>query len=105
MDGRPADAAGLRLLVVGASSGIGHAVAESAAGLGAKVAVAARRMDLLTDVADTVRGAALELDVQDPPAINKVRGDPAETLGRLDAVVFTSTVVRLGHIEDTDHTL
>ena len=32
------DAAGLRLLVVGASSGIGHAVAESAAAAGAKVA-------------------------------------------------------------------
>ena len=43
-----ADADGLRLLVVGASSGIGHAVAVSAGERGAKVAVAARRMELLT---------------------------------------------------------
>jgi NAD(P)-dependent dehydrogenase (short-subunit alcohol dehydrogenase family) len=35
MNGRPTDVAGLRLLVVGASSGIGHAVAVSAAELGA----------------------------------------------------------------------
>ena len=41
MDGRTTDAAGLRLLVVGASSGISHAVATSAAEQGAKVAVAA----------------------------------------------------------------
>jgi short-subunit dehydrogenase len=41
--GERVDVAGLRLLVVGASSGIGHAVATSAAERGAKVAVAARR--------------------------------------------------------------
>ena len=51
MDGRPTDVADLRLLVVGASSGIRHAVAVSAAEQGAKVGVAARRMDLLTELA------------------------------------------------------
>ena len=58
MDARPMYAAGLRLLVVGASSGIGHAVAEGAAGAGAKVAVAARRMDRLSKLADAVGGTA-----------------------------------------------
>jgi len=58
MAGGPTDATGLRLLVVGASSGVGHAVALSAAGLGARVAVAARRMDLLTKLADDVGGTA-----------------------------------------------
>ncbi len=48
MSGQHADADGLRLLVVGASSGIGHAVAVTAGERGAKVAVAARRMNLLT---------------------------------------------------------
>jgi NADP-dependent 3-hydroxy acid dehydrogenase YdfG len=95
-------AAGLRLLVVGASSGIGHAVAESAAATGAKVAVAARRMDLLTKLADAVGGTALELDVEG--AINRVVAEAAETLGGLDAVVFTSTVVPFANIEDTDVT-
>ena len=102
MDGRPTYVAGLRLLVVGASSGIGHAVAVSAAELGAKVAVAARRMDLLTNLAETIGGTAFELDVEDASAINKVVGDAAEALGGLDAVVFTSTVVPFAHIEDTD---
>jgi NADP-dependent 3-hydroxy acid dehydrogenase YdfG len=100
----PTDAAGLRVLVIGASSGIGHAVAASAAKLGARVAVAARRMDLLTDLADRIGGSAFELDVEDASAINAVVGNATEALGGLDAVVFTSTVVPFAHIEDTDVT-
>ncbi len=102
MSGQLADAEGLRVLVVGASSGIGHAVAKSAAERGAQVAVAARRVDLLTELAGTVGGSAHELDVEDTAAIGSVVGAAAETLGGLDAVVFTSTVVPFAHIEDTD---
>jgi NADP-dependent 3-hydroxy acid dehydrogenase YdfG len=94
--------AGLRLLVVGASSGIGHAVATSAASLGAKVAVAARRMDLLNELATAIGGFAFELDVADTASIGPVVDAAAEALGGLDAVVFTSTVIPFAHIEDTD---
>jgi NADP-dependent 3-hydroxy acid dehydrogenase YdfG len=92
----------MRLLVVGASSGIGHAVAISAAERGAKVAVAARRMDLLTQLAEQIGGTAFELDVEDSGAITQVVDAAAETLGGLDAIVFTSTVIPFAHIEDTD---
>lgn len=102
MSGQRTDAAGLRLLVIGASSGIGHAVATSAAQRGAKVAVAARRIDLLKSLADAVGGSAFELDVEDAAAINRVVGAAADALGGLDAVVFTSTVVPFAYIEDTD---
>lgn len=102
MTAQHADAEGLRLLVVGASSGIGHAVATSAAGRGAKVAVAARRLDLLTKLAGAIGGSAFELDVEDAAAIKRVVGEAADALGGLDAVVFTSTVVPFAHIEDTD---
>jgi NADP-dependent 3-hydroxy acid dehydrogenase YdfG len=96
------DASGLRLLVVGASSGIGHAVAVSAAERGARVAVAARRMELLTRLADDIGGSAFELDVEDAAAIKDVVDAAADAFGGLDAVVFTSTVVPFAHIEDTD---
>lgn len=103
MSDQSADAAGLRLLVVGASSGIGHAVALTAAERGAKVAVAARRMDLLTELAAKIDGVALELDVADAPAVvESTVTAAAEALGGLDAVVFTSTVIPFSHIEDTD---
>lgn len=103
MSTQQADTAGLRLLVVGASSGIGHAVSVSAAERGAKVAVAARRMDLLTELAAKIEGFAFELDVADTPAVvaDAVTA-AAEALGGLDAVVFTSTVIPFSHIEDTD---
>ncbi|WP_166905538.1 SDR family oxidoreductase [Mycobacterium sp. DL440] len=102
MSGQRADAAGLRLLVVGASSGIGHAVAVSATERGAKVAVAARRIDLLNSLAEAIDGFAYELDVEDSAAISRVVNDAADALGGLDAVVFTSTVIPFAYIEDTD---
>jgi NADP-dependent 3-hydroxy acid dehydrogenase YdfG len=104
VSGQHADADGLRLLVVGASSGIGHSVAISAGERGAKVAVAARRMNLLTQLADKIGGSAFELDVEDTAAIGRVVDAAAEALGGLDAVVFTSTVIPFAHIEDTDVT-
>ena len=102
MSGQQADAAGLRLLVVGASSGIGHAVALRAAERGATVAVAARRMSVLAELGATIGGSAFELDVEDSRSIKPVVDAAAEALGGLDAVVFTSTVVPFAHIEDTD---
>lgn len=102
MSGEGSDIAGLRVLVVGASSGIGHAVAVQAAERGAKVAVAARRTDLLEALADQIGGTAFELDVEDPAAIGGVVSAAADTLGGFDAVVFTSTVAPMAHIEDTD---
>lgn len=102
MIGKRDDVAGLRLLIVGASSGIGHGVALSAAEQGATVAVAARRMDLLTELAASTGGTPFELDVADEAAIKKVVASAVESLGGLDAVVFTSTAVPIAHIEDTD---
>lgn len=102
MSGEGSDIAGLRVLIVGASSGIGHAVAVRAAERGAKVAVAARRTDLLDALAEQIGGTAFELDVEDPAAIGRVVNAAAETLGGFDAVVFTSTVAPMAHIEDTD---
>lgn len=102
MSTQHADAAGLRLLVVGASSGIGHAVATSAAERGATVAVAARRTHLLKQLAEDIGGFAFELDVEDSVAITRVVAEAVDALGGLDAVVFTSTAVPFARIEDTD---
>lgn len=61
-------------LVTGASSGIGKACAAAFAGAGARVLLAARRMDRLRSLADSLRseGAdvhALDLDVRDSAAV------------------------------------
>ena len=67
---------GKTAFVTGASSGIGHATALALADAGASVAIAARRVDRLTDLEKEVRARgvdalALELDVTDESAVQR----------------------------------
>ncbi len=98
------DLKGVRTLVIGASSGIGAAVAVAAGARGARVCVAARRRDRLESLTKSLGGKAYELDVSDPAAIEEVLGAVAADLGGLDAVVYTSAVVPFARIEQTDFT-
>jgi NAD(P)-dependent dehydrogenase (short-subunit alcohol dehydrogenase family) len=98
------DIAGIRMLIVGASSGIGQALAQAAQSRGARVALAARRVNILTKLAEQLGGSAHELDVSDPQAIERVVGEAAAHLGGLDVVVFTSASAPFALIEDTDVT-
>ncbi|ORB29219.1 SDR family oxidoreductase [Mycolicibacterium parafortuitum] len=104
MSDRHSNIAGARVLVIGASSGIGHALAKAAHARGARVALAARRIHLLSELAEQLDGAAYELDVSDPRAIEQVVDAVAAEFGQLDAVVFTSAVVPFALIEETDVT-
>ena len=95
--------AGRRVLVVGASSGIGRAVAAAAATAGARVAVAARRYDLLRELEREAHGVtvALHCDVRAPVACELVVKAAVQRLGGLDAVVFATGINRLARLEDT----
>jgi NADP-dependent 3-hydroxy acid dehydrogenase YdfG len=92
-------------LVTGASSGIGEATAKALAAHGARVAVAARRMDRLEKLAADLGGEGhtalpIEADIADlDQAIAAVERTVSE-LGRLDIVVNNAGVMLLGPIED-----
>jgi NAD(P)-dependent dehydrogenase (short-subunit alcohol dehydrogenase family) len=92
------------MLIIGASSGIGMALARAAHSRGARVALAARRIDILTKLAEELEGSAYELDVSDPRAVETVVGEVAAKFGEIDAVVFTSASVPFALVEDTDVT-
>jgi NAD(P)-dependent dehydrogenase (short-subunit alcohol dehydrogenase family) len=94
----------VRTLIVGASSGIGQAFAIAAHSHGARVAVAARRIDLLNLLAAQLDGSAHELNVASPKAIQAVVRAAAAALGGIDAVVFTSAVVPLARVEHIEPT-
>ncbi len=98
------DLEGVRTLVVGASSGIGEAVAVAARARGARVCVAARRIDRLERLSNSLGGSAHELDGSDPAAIEEVLKAVDADLGGLDAIVYTSAVVPFARIEETDFT-
>jgi NADP-dependent 3-hydroxy acid dehydrogenase YdfG len=92
-------------LVTGASSGIGEAAARQLAGLGAAVAIAARRKDRLDRLAREIEDAggsalAIEADVTDQEQARAMVGEALERFGRLDTVVNNAGVMLLGPIVD-----
>ena len=61
--GRRRQIAGSRLLITGASQGIGKALADLAARRGARVIAAARSLELLEELSATVRGRGDQLEI------------------------------------------
>jgi len=92
-------------LVTGASSGIGEATAESLAGLGATVALVARRADRLEELAGRIRDAGgtalvIEADVTGREAAEQAVARTLEELGGLDIVINNAGVMLLGPMAD-----
>ena len=83
---------GRRVLVVGASSGVGRATGLGAAARGARVAFAARREEALSDaVAAAGEGCvALTCDVRQPDECEQVVRQAVDKLGGLDGVVYAT---------------
>lgn len=81
------------ILITGASSGIGAALAEQLCAKGAKLALAARSADKLQQVADRCPGAiAIPTDVTDPAASRRMVDLAVQHFGRLDVLVNNAGV-------------
>jgi NADP-dependent 3-hydroxy acid dehydrogenase YdfG len=92
-------------LVTGASSGIGEATARALAAQGAKVAVAARRLERLESLASEIGGEghtalAIESDITEQEQAVAAVGRTVGELGRLDIVVNNAGQMLLGPIEN-----
>jgi NADP-dependent 3-hydroxy acid dehydrogenase YdfG len=91
-------------LITGASSGIGEATARALAAQGAKVALAARRLERLERLASEIgrhghTALAIESDIADQQQAIAAVGRTVEELGGLDIVVNNAGVMLLGPIE------
>ncbi len=90
---------GKRILVVGASSGVGKACGIALVRRGADVVFAARRRDLLdAAVVEAGGGAAVELDVMQPDSIAGAVDAAAALSGGLDAVLYTAGMSPLARL-------
>jgi len=89
-------------LITGASSGIGEATARSLAAQGAKVAVAARRLErLASEIGGQGHTAlAIQSDITDQAQAIDAVDRTVNELGRLDIVVNNAGQMLLGPIED-----
>lgn len=104
------------MFVTGASSGIGESLAMEFARRGYDLAVAARRVERLEDLAGRLRSAGagrvlcVPLDVTDFPSIDGALKRAAAQFGRLDVVVVNAGVgyslpIGRGRFDDVRRTL
>lgn len=89
---KPIELAGKRILLTGASSGIGEAAAEQFAREGATVVVVARRQELLDALAERITAAggdatAIACDVSDMDAVDALVADVEKRLGGVDILI------------------
>ena len=92
-----------RVLIVGASSGIGAALASAAVRAGAELAISSRRADRLDALVDEWgSGIAIAADATDPTAVRAMVSQAADRLGGLDLVVYVAGIGVLQPLADMD---
>jgi NAD(P)-dependent dehydrogenase (short-subunit alcohol dehydrogenase family) len=93
-----------RVLVVGASSGLGRVVGARLAAQGATVAFAARRRELVEAAAAEVGGAAIGVacDVRDSDSCDAAVAAVVDAFGGLDALVYCAGVGALRPLTEAD---
>ncbi len=96
---------GCRVVVVGASAGIGRSFSRDVGRRGAHLVVGARRQSALDDLcAEMGSGAALPIDVMDPSSRHEFREGIIEELGQIDLLLCTVGVAHLQTLVDADET-
>ncbi len=94
----------LRVVVVGASTGLGRCVGIGLAQRGAHVALLARREELIVDAAKEGGPGTLAIrcDATDAESCNAAITEAADGLGGIDAVVYSAGMGVLRRIEELD---
>ena len=103
--GQPRQLAGSRILVTGASQGIGRAFAELAARRGAKVIATARSVELLNGLAETVKKdghtlVVVQADITKPEDRQKMVDAAMQHFGGLDILINNAGIGATGHFAD-----
>jgi short-subunit dehydrogenase len=104
------DLRGRRILITGASSGIGHALAEQAVQAGARVLLTSRAGDKLHETAQALTGPTAEVltlpaDVTSEIDRQRLVDATLEQLGGLDILINNAGVGSFGHFADSSEAI
>jgi short-subunit dehydrogenase len=97
---------GRRVLLTGASGGLGHAIARRLHGRGARLVLSGRRVDVLERLAGEVGGRAVPADLSDPADVVRL----TEACNDVDVLVANAGLSVPGHllrfrVEDIDRAI
>jgi len=88
---------GRRVLVTGASRGIGEALARTFAGAGAKVALVARSEQAIKELADELNGDAFPADLCDADQLGRLVDRVESEVGPIDILINNAGVETCGY--------
>jgi len=91
---------GRRVLVTGASRGIGRALAHEFAANGARLALVARSGGELTELAQQLGGAAYAVDLSEPTQVRGLVAAIEDDAGPVDVLVNNAGIEMAGHLLD-----
>ena len=97
--------AGKTYVIVGASSGIGRGVAQELGKYKANVVLAARRTDLLEEIADSIRASGgnavvVTMDISKPEDLQRVSDVAIKEYSKIDVWINMAGVAALGRFWD-----
>jgi NAD(P)-dependent dehydrogenase (short-subunit alcohol dehydrogenase family) len=94
----------MRVVVAGASSGLGRCIGVGLARRGSQVSLLARRADRLNDAVTEAGSAAfaVKCDVTDQDSCRSAITESVEAMGGVDALVYAPAIGPLSRLEDID---
>ena len=96
------DFSGKRIWIVGASSGIGQALARELSRRGARLVLSARSVEPLETLARELRqGEVVPVDISDPESLDDARAEILAS-GKLDAMITTAALYDPGHVDQIE---
>ena len=99
------DLSGKRVLITGASRGIGEAMAVRFAAAGASVALVARSGDLIEKLAERLHGTAHPADLSDPEVVAGLIDRVEREAGPIDVLVNNAAIDGTGWFPEQSHDL